>query len=177
MRNLNFKAARISLFLLFGLVSVWIYNINPSTINKNSLIQISGTIKTIPHYESGVRGSATAEFELNQFENIIFSIPSGYYEHLDTNIFGDAKVDDSITFHIERRGYNNRLINNGKYSFFRDFLDGQHIRFYDFNFNGKNYLYLEFINEKIKANSYLKHFFFVFLFIVICWNINSNLKK
>jgi hypothetical protein len=162
---------------MFALVSVWIYNINPSTVNENSLIQISGTLKTIPHYESGVKGSATAKFELNEFESIIFSIPSGYYEHLDKSIFDDAIVNDSITFHIKKRVYNNRLKNNSEYSFFRDFLDGQHIRFYDLYYNEKNYLHLDFINEKIIENNYLKHIFFGFLFILICIYINMNLKK
>ena len=177
MYKLNFKAAKFSALMFIALVCFWVYNFNPSIIEKKDLIKISGTLKTVPHYESGTKGSAGAEFELNEYKNTTFRIPSGLYEHLDNTIFVASRVNDSITFYIEKRIFEKRLKNSESYSFFRDFLDGNHIEFYDLVYKGKNYLQLESFNKKVEAFNPIKHILISIFFIAVCFKLYKDLRK
>lgn len=171
------KTIILWLILTVSFLIFWILRFSPQVVPRNELIQVSGTFKIAPKYESGTNGSAGAIFTLNEYDKLVFGIPGGLYEVLDVDIFKEVKPGDSSFFLIENRIYQKKVKYNTQGNFISNFPDGEHINFYDLTVNGKNYISLDSFNQKVEKNNLLKNAICGILFLLCLVNVYLSIKS
>src|SRR5690606_503383 len=121
----------------------WLTHIQPQKTDRSTLIEISGTLKTVPRKDTGAKGSIGAQFELNEYNNTVFGISSGLYAVIDRNLFRDAKINDSEFLLIDKDIYYKRLTQSYDNNYINDIPDEVHAPFYDWTIKGRKYLALD----------------------------------
>lgn len=110
----------IIVVIIISKISIWGINetLNPTTIDKNEIIEIKGTIKETPKYTKGAKaGSGDIDFKINEFPEIQFDLPYPDYFHFETSIEYDFAINDSIFFSISKENYSGYIAKEKEFTF------------------------------------------------------------
>ncbi len=140
--------------------------VNPTTIDKNNIIEIKGTIKELPIYESGPKsGSGYIDFKINEYPKIRFCLPYPDYFHYKTSIENDFNLNDSVFFSISKEDFHAYIKKDKDYSFSQKHLNHNTICVITIRSNDCDYLTVELHNQLNKEDSKYMTIVIIFTFL------------